>query len=474
MPEETFNHETFLSPFTWRYGSKEMRQLFSERNYRAIWRKIWLALAEAQQQYGLLTKEELQNIKKYSATSFIDLQRAHEIEKEIGHDLMAELKTFAEQAKVGGGKLHLGATSADIEDNADIIRIKSALAMIRALIIKVLAELAKKIKQNSSIACMGWTHLQPAEPTTVGYRFAGYAQDLLLDLKTLDFIDENIAKGKGMKGAVGTGASYALLLKGKADDLEDMVMKKLGIEAHSISGQTYPRKIDLVVLSLLASIAQSVHKFCLDVRILQSPPFGELSEPFGAKQVGSSAMPFKRNPVAAERACSLARYVSTLPNVAFSNASASIFERTLDDSANRRIIIPEAFLAIDECLKQYGRIVQGMEISYAKIKANLQNYAAFASIEPLMIETAKKGADRQRMHEKFRSLSAGAWKALKAGKNNSLIEMVKKDREVSKYLTARRIDELMSVEKHIGNAPKRALDFLNNQIEPILKGSRRK
>src|SRR3990172_3673090 len=160
MPEESFNHETFLSPFTWRYGSKEMRQLFSEKNYRAIWRKIWLALAEAQQQYGLLTTEELQNIKKYSAESYIDLKRAHEIEKEIGHDLMAELKTFAEQAKVGGGKLHLGATSADIEDNADIIRIKSTLAIIRANIIKVLAELAKKIKQNSSVPCMGWTHLQ--------------------------------------------------------------------------------------------------------------------------------------------------------------------------------------------------------------------------------------------------------------------------------------------------------------------------
>ena len=474
MPEESFNHETFLSPFTWRYGSKEMRQLFSEKNYRAIWRKIWLALAEAQQQYGLLTTEELQNIKKYSAESYIDLKRAHEIEKEIGHDLMAELKTFAEQAKVGGGKLHLGATSADIEDNADIIRIKSALAIIRANIIKVLAELAKKIKQNSSVPCMGWTHLQPAEPTTLGYRFAAYAQDLLLDLKILDFMNENIVKGKGMKGAVGTAASYTALLKGKAENLEDRVMKKLGIEAHPISGQTYPRKIDLAILSLLASIAQSVHKFCLDVRILQSPPFGELSEPFGTKQVGSSAMPFKRNPVSAERACSLARYVSTLPNVAFSNASSSIFERTLDDSANRRIIMPEAFLAIDECLKQYRRIVQGMEISYAKIKANLQNYASFASIEPIMMETAKKGADRQKMHEKFRSISAEAWKAIQTGKKNTLAEIIKKDKEVSKYLTAKRIDELMSVQKHVGNAPKRAMDLLKNQIEPTLKSSKRK
>ena len=407
-----------------------MRQLFSEKNYRAIWRKIWLALAEAQQQYELLTKGELQNIKKYSASSYIDLKRAHEIEKEIGHDLMAELKTFAEQAKIGGGKLHLGATSADIEDNADIIRIKSALAIIRARIVEVLAELAKKIRQNSSVACMGWTHLQPAEPTTLGYRFAGYAQDLLLDLKTLDFINENIVKGKGMKGAVGTSAGYTVLLKSSraANDLENTVMQKLGIEAHSVSGQTYPRKIDLLALSLLASIAQSVHKFCLDVRILQSPQFGELSEPFGAKQVGSSVMPFKRNPVSAERACSLARYVSTLPNIGFSNAASSIFERTLDDSANRRIVIPEAFLAVDECLKQYSKIVTGLEIFYPKIKANLETYSSFTSVEPLMMEAAKKGADRQKMHEKLRTLSVEAWKAVQAGKKNPLTEMIKKDR----------------------------------------------
>ncbi len=476
MPEESFNHETFLSPFTWRYGSKEMRQLFSEKNYRVIWRKIWLALAEAQQEYGLLTKEELRNIKKYSAESYIDLKRAHEIEKEIGHDLMAELKTFAEQAKVGGGKLHLGATSADIEDNADIIRMKFALTLIRSRIIDVLAELAKKIRQNNSTVCIGWTHLQPAEPTTLGYRFAAYAQDLLLDLKTLDFINENIVKGKGMKGAVGTSAGYTSLLKsGKAaENLEDAVMGKLGMEAHSISGQTYPRKIDLILLSLLASIAQSIHKFCLDVRVLQSPQFGELSEPFGARQVGSSVMPFKRNPVSAERACSLARYVSSLPNVAFSNAASSVFERTLDDSANRRIIIPEAFLAIDECLHQYSKIVAGLEIFYSKIEANLETYSSFASIEPLMMEAAEKGADRQKIHERFRILSIGAWKAIQAGKKNPLIKMIRKDKEVSKYVPAKRIDELMKVSGYVGNAPERAMDFLTNQIEPILKSTTRK
>ncbi len=476
MPEESFGHETFLSPFTWRYGSKEMRQLFSEKNYRAIWRKIWLALAEAQQQYNLLTREELQNIKKYSTNSYVDLKRAHQIEKEIGHDLMAELKTFAEQAKVGGGKLHLGATSADIEDNADIIRMKSALTMIRARIIDVLAELARKIEQNNSTVCMGWTHLQPAEPTTLGYRFAAYAQDLLLDLKTLDFINENIVKGKGMKGAVGTSAGYVSLLKSSkaAENLEDVVMAKLGIEAYSISGQTYPRKIDLIVLSLLTSIAQSVHKFCLDVRILQSPQFGELSEPFGTKQVGSSVMPFKRNPVSAERACSLARYVSSLPNTAFTNAASSIFERTLDDSASRRIIIPEAFLAIDECLTQYSKIVAGLEIFYFKIEANLETYSSFASIEPLMMQAVKKGADRQKMHEKFRTISIEAWKTIQRGKKNPLIEMIKKDKEVSKYVTPQKIDELMKISGHVGNAPKRAMALLKNQIEPILKSARRK
>jgi len=250
-------------------------------------------------------------------------------------------------------------------------------------------------------------------------------------------------------------------------------MEKLGIEAHSVSGQTYPRKIDLIVLSLLACIAQSVHKFCLDVRVLQSPQFGELAEPFGAKQVGSSVMPFKRNPVSAERACSLARYVSTLPNTAFSNAASSIFERTLDDSANRRIIIPEAFLAVDECLGQYSKIVAGLEIFYQKIKDNLETYSSFASIEPLMMEAAKKGADRQKMHEKLRTLSTEAWKAIQAGKKNPLVETIKRDREVSKYIAAKRIEELMKVSGHVGNAPQRAIDLLK-QIELAKKGSKRK
>lgn len=471
MPEEKFGHDTYLSPFTWRYGSAEMRKIFSEKHYRAIWRKIWAALAETQYNYGLITKEELQDIKKHSSENYIDLKRAHEIEKEIGHDLMAELKTFAEQSKVGGGKLHLGATSADIEDNADIIRIRSALAIIRRRIVECLAELSKRIEKNHAIPCMGWTHLQPAEPTTLGYRFAVYAQDLLLDLKLLDFVSATFVKGKGMKGAVGTSASYASLLKSgrSAAKLEEIIMQKLGLQAHPIGTQTYPRKIDFVVISLLASIAQSVHKFCLDVRVLQSPPFGELSEPFGAKQVGSSAMPFKRNPVSAERACSLARYVSTLPPVAFSNASSSIFERTLDDSANRRIIIPEAFLAVDECLRQYVKIASGMQIYYARIKANLGAYSPYASIEPLLMEAAKRGADRQKMHERFRTLSVKAWEDVQKGKPNPLPDLIKKDKEIANYLTKKKVEELMDPSSHTGDASERALEFVKNEVKPLLK-----
>lgn len=476
MPEENFGYETFLSPFTWRYGSTEMRKIFSEKNYRALWRRIWLSLAEAQHEFGLITKEELTDIRKNAGESSIDLKRVHEIEKEIGHDLMAELRAFAEQAKIGGGKLHLGATSADIEDNADVIRIKTALEIIRHEIIDCLAKLAKVIEENYDVPCMGWTHLQPAEPTTLGYRFAAYAQDMLLDLQLLDFLATSIVKGKGMKGAVGTAAAYYSLLRSGeyASKMEQLVMSKLGLDAYVIATQTYPRKVDLVILSLLASTAQSVHKFCLDVRVLQSPPFGELSEPFGSRQVGSSAMPFKRNPVSAERACSLARYVSTLPAVAFSNASSSILERTLDDSANRRIIIPEAFLAVDECLRQYSKIVAGMEIFYPKIKANLTTYAPFASVEPLMMEAAKKGADRQKMHERLRRMSAKAWRNIQTGKPNALLEFVKKDAEVSRYLTKKQIDDLMNVSKHVGNAPKKALELVKNEIEPLLKSSRKR
>ncbi|MER3515278.1 MAG: adenylosuccinate lyase, partial [Chloroflexota bacterium] len=280
------------------------------------------------------------------------LAHAQAIEAEIGHDVMAEVRTYAKQCPVGGGIIHLGATSADITDNADVLQQREALRLVRARLVAVLDAFAVQIRRTRDLACIAYTHLQPAEPTTVGYRLCLYAQDLLADLDALDATLASL-KGKGLKGAVGTGASYAHLLADRditAAELEAQVMARLGLEAFPVTGQTYPRKQDWRVLNVLAGIAASLHKFAFDLRLLQSPAFGEMAEPFGASQVGSSAMPFKRNPVNAEKLCSLARFVAALPAVAWENAALSLLERTLDDSANRRLILPEAFLATDEML----------------------------------------------------------------------------------------------------------------------------
>ena len=326
--------DNYKSPFSWRYGSDEMRFIFSEKTRRTKWRKIWYEIASSQYKHGLLSKAELTDIKKYSSAKHVDIKRSLETEKKIRHDLMSEIKTFADQAKVGGGKIHLGATSMDIVDNADILVIREALIIILEKIVVCLDALSKKIKTHHKTVCMGWTHIQAAEPTTLGYRFSLYAQDLLLDIKNIEFILDNIVLGKGIKGAVGTSASYKRLLGKNTKNFENEVMKNLDVKAFVISSQTYPRKVDFLVLSALSSLAQSLHKFSLDFRILQSPPFGEFKEPRKKLQVGSSAMPFKRNPIMTERISSLTRYVSSFLNVASSNASNSICLLYTSDAAD--------------------------------------------------------------------------------------------------------------------------------------------
>ncbi|MFQ5341789.1 MAG: lyase family protein, partial [Anaerolineae bacterium] len=300
-----FDHTTFLSPFTWRYGSPEMRHIWSEVHRRRLFRRIWVALAEAQQAAGpsrasgrhLVTAEQVADLRAHQED--VDIARAHQIEREIRHDLMAEVRAFAEQCPVGGGIIHLGATSTDILDNADALRIRKALDLIIDGLTALLGDLAGQIDRWADVACMGFTHLQPAEPTTVGYRLAQYAQDLLIDLQELRRVRDGI-RGKGIKGATGTSASYAELLAGSdvtPADLEALVMDALGLEAFDVATQVYPRKQDWLVLNALAGLAGSLYKFAFDLRLLQSPLAHEWFEPFGAAQVGSSAMPFKRNPV---------------------------------------------------------------------------------------------------------------------------------------------------------------------------------
>ena len=352
----------------------------------------------------------------------MDIGRAHELERKIRHDLMAELRTFSEQTKSGGGKLHLGATSMDIEDNADVLLFGKALGLILTRLVNCLEATKEKIVRYKGTVCMAWTHLQPAEPTTLGYRFANYAQDLLMDIELLEFVRDAVLKGKGMKGAVGTSASFEKLLgSGKnARKLEGRVMKRARTRLLPSLDADLPRKVDLILMSCLASIAASCHKFGLDLRVLQSPTFGELSEPIEEFQVGSSAMPFKKNPVTAERMCSLARLVSAFPSVAFSNAANSILERTLDDSASRRVAIPEAFLAIDECLSIYERLMSGLKVYPAMIEKNLEKFGPFAGTEAVMMKLVEKGGDRQAIHELMRVQSFIAWDEVMKGKPNPL------------------------------------------------------
>jgi adenylosuccinate lyase len=473
LKDGAYGYDSFLSPFTWRYGSEEMRKLFSERERRATWRRVWLSLAEAEAGMGLISGRELGGIRK-SATE-VDIAKAHAIEKKIKHDLMAELRVFADQAKEGGGKLHLGATSMDIEDNADVMIFAKALDLVGGRLASCLDAAAAKVREHKGLVCMGWTHLQPAEPTTMGYRFANYAQDLVTDIKLIEVLRKEFVKGKGVKGAVGTSASYTKLLGSavKAKRLEEEVMSSLGLGYFDVATQTYPRKLDYLILSALSSVAASCAKFGLDLRVLQSPNFGELSEPIEESQVGSSAMPFKRNPVTAERMCSLARVVSVMPLVAFMNASNNILERTLDDSAARRIAIPEAFLAVDECLAIYERLMRGVRVYPVMIRRNLERYGAFAGTEAVMMELASKGEDRQGVHELIRVKSFKAWDSVMKGEPNPLERLLWEDKAISSKLSRKRLKALLDPSTHTGGAEESCDEFLKSVVTPVLAGRKK-
>ncbi len=450
---DTFNHETFISPFTWRYGSKPMRKLWSEEHKRLLLREIWCAMAKVQMEAGIVSSAEYEDLVAHKQD--IDITRATEIESQIHHDLMAEIKTYAEQCSVGGGSIHMGATSMDILDNMDALRIKESLTITMEKVALLLGKIADKIETYKSYPTMAFTHIQPAEPTTLGYRFAQYGQDLLMDLEELQRVTAGI-KGKGLKGAVGTAASYGELLHNtdmNPEEFDAKVMAELGLDSFDATTQTYPRKQDWFVLNALAGVAASLYKFSFDLRILQSPPMGEWSEPFGTHQVGSSAMPFKRNPIRSEKVDSLARFVATLPRVAWDNAAHSLLERTLDDSANRRELLPAAFLMVDEVVDTLIRVVEGMQIHETGVTKNLDAYGPFAATERVMMECAKRGGDRQELHEIIRTYSLQGWAAIQQGKENPLVSLLQQDKEITKYLSPQEIKEAMQVSGYVGMAP---------------------
>jgi adenylosuccinate lyase len=462
-----FDHNTYLSPYTWRYGSDEMRHVWSLVYKRRLWRHIWVALAEAQQTAGLVTQAQVDDLRAQQGN--IDLDRAHELERELRHDLMAEVHTYAEQCPVGGGIIHLGATSMDIEDNADALRLREALTLIRNKLGTLLQTLCDVIETHAEHVCMAFTHMQPAEPTTVGYRLAFYAQDLLASAHELQRVSASV-KGKGLKGAVGTSASYAQLLVNSdmtPRELEAAVMEKLGLDAFDIANQTYPRSQDWYIVNALAGVAMTLHKFAFDLRLLQSPPFGEWHEPFGKQQIGSSAMPFKRNPINAENMDSLARYVATLPRVLWDNAANSLLERTLDDSGNRRTILPEAFLATDELLKRTQRILNGLRIDTAAIDRNLARYGVFAATERLLMGAVQAGGDRQHLHEVIRQHSLAAWEAIQNGQPNPLHKTLAHEPAFAALLSAEEITRLLDATHYIGDAPERARQLVAQMREQL-------
>ena len=448
------DYETYLSPFSWRYASLGMRRLWSETNKRRLWRSIWVELAEVQAEFGLLHVDQVADLRAHAEQ--VDINRALEIEAEIQHDLMAELKAFAEQCPLGGGALHLGATSTDIEDNADALRVRQSLDLILENLRSLLLLFAERIEAWVETPLIAFTHLQPAEPSTLGYRLAQYAQDLLSDWDDLRRVRRHL-RGKGFKGAVGSGASYAELIGAQnLAEFETRLSTRLGLSFFPVTTQTYPRKQDYQIISALAGLGATLHKFAFDLRLLQSPPIGELAEPFGRSQVGSSAMPFKRNPINAEKIDSLSRALAQMPRLAWDNAAHSLLERTLDDSANRRTLLPEAFLISDELLQISLRILRGLQVNEAALARNLSIYGPFAATERVLMALGKAGADRQAMHERLRGHALVAWEAIQAGGSNPLIERICQDDVFLGYVAEPQLRALMEARHYLGTAPQRA------------------
>ena len=444
------DYTNYQSPFSWRYGTAPMRKIWSEENKRKTWRRLWVLLAEVQSEFGLTTAEQVADLRTHMED--IDVARAVAFEKDLRHDVMAEIATYAEQCQVGGGIIHLGMTSMDIVDNADVLRVRASLDLLLEQLQEALTLLLAQMEATADLPVMAFTHLQPAEPTTLGFRFAQYAQDLWMDWQNLIRLRGDL-KGKGLRGAVGTSASYTELFG--ADNLaafEKRISEKLALPFFAATTQVYPRKQDYDIACALAGLGASLYKFAFDLRLLQSPPLGELAEPFGRKQVGSSAMPFKRNPINTEKMDSLARWLAQFPRTAWDNAAHTLLERTLDDSANRRITLAEAFLSADELLRVAVRMFRGVQIRRDVIARNMAQYGPFAATERVLMALGKAGANRQVMHERIREHSLGAWEAVQSGAPNRLVEQITSDAEMLAYLPSETLLALMDASTYYGDA----------------------
>lgn len=462
------DYDKYVSPLSERYASREMQYLFSPDKKFRTWRRLWIALAETEKELGLnITGEQIEELKAHAEDINYDVAKARE--KEVRHDVMSHVYAYGVQCPLAKGIIHLGATSCYVGDNTDIIIMTEALRLVRGKLINVLAELAKFAESYKDMPTLAFTHFQPAQPTTVGKRATLWMMELKLDLEDLDYLIGSI-RLLGSKGTTGTQASFLELFDGdheKCRRLDARIAEKLGFAGcYPVSGQTYSRKVDSRVLSVLAGIAQSAHKFSNDIRLLQH--LKEVEEPFEKKQIGSSAMAYKRNPMRSERIASLANYVMSDMMNPMLVAATQWFERTLDDSANKRLSVPEGFLAVDGILDLYLNVVDGLVVYPKVIEKRLMSELPFMATENIMMDAVKAGGDRQELHERIRELSMEAGKNVKElGLDNNLLELIAADPAFN--LTAEELKNTMDPSLYIGRAPKQVEEFLEEVIKPVLE-----
>ena len=461
------DNSVYENPLITRYASREMSENFSDEKRFKLWRKLWIALAESEMELGLnITQSQIDEMKKYADDINFDV--AAKYEREVRHDVMAHVHAFGDQAKSAMPIIHLGATSCFVDCNSELIIIYDALKIIKNKLVNVIDKLRAFALKYKDLPTLGFTHLQPAQLTTVGKRATLWLQDLEMDYNNLENLFTQF-KLRGVKGTTGTQASFMELFDGdesKVKELEKKVVAKMGFDkVYGVTGQTYPRKFDYNVLCVLSQIAQSAYKFSNDIRILQN--MKEIEEPFEKSQIGSSAMAYKRNPMRSERMGSLARFVISLPVNSAVTAGTQWFERTLDDSANRRIVNAQAFLALDGILNIYMNVSENLVVYDKVIAKRIAAELPFMATENIMMECVKAGGNRQDLHERIRVLSMEAGRNVKErGGENNLIQLIKSDEMFAPVKD--KLDEILDASKFIGRAPSQVVEFIANEIDPIL------
>ncbi|KAJ8681738.1 hypothetical protein QAD02_017530 [Eretmocerus hayati] len=468
MAEKNNEYCDYRSPLATRYASKEMRYNFSEQNKFSTWRKLWIYLAKAEMTLGLSIKPE-QIAEMEAHVNDIDFNAAAEEEKATRHDVMAHVHVFGKQCPKAAPIIHLGATSCFVGDNTDLIQLRDGFDILLPKLGAVLERLAKFALEQKSQPCLGFTHLQPAQLTTVGKRASLWLHELLMDERAISRA-RNDLRFRGVKGTTGTQASFLQLFNGdgeKVKQLDQLVTKMAGFEKrYPVTGQTYSRKVDVECLNALSSLGATVHKICTDIRILAN--MKELEEPFESTQIGSSAMPYKRNPMRSERCCSIARHLMTLVNNTLQTAANQWMERTLDDSANRRITLAEAFLSADVLLMTLQNITEGLVVYPNVIARHVAQELPFMSAENVIMAMVKAGGDRQVCHEKIRVLSQEAGAQVKQhGKDNDLVERIRRDKYFEPIIP--QLDALLDPSTFIGRAPDQVVEFLEEEVYPVLK-----